>query len=124
MSAGPTGGSMNSRIFLLACCAVMPGLGGCGPAAVGADGALPAAAVAQPAPTAGWQGIEALVHAAMTDGMKQEHIPGAAIVVVRNREVVFARGYGLADVASARPFTPDRTIFPIASVSKLFTATA
>lgn len=69
-------------------------------------------------------GIEQLVDGAMAVGMEEDHIPGAAIVVVRNGQVVFAKGYGLADVDSGQSFTPDQTIFPIASVSKLFTATA
>lgn len=80
-----------------------------------------------PAPAvhaAGLDGIEAVVDAAMAAGMKEEQIPGAAIIVVRDGAVVFAKGYGKADLESGRPFSPDGTIFPIASVSKLFTATA
>lgn len=50
-------------------------------------------------------------------------IPGAAVAVVRDQEIVFARGYGVADVDAGRPVTPD-TIFGICSISKLFTAIA
>jgi CubicO group peptidase (beta-lactamase class C family) len=57
-------------------------------------------------------------------GMAREQIPGAAFILVQNGRVVLARGYGRADVAGERPWDPDLTVFPIASISKLFTATA
>lgn len=49
--------------------------------------------------------------------------PGAAVLVARGDSVVFARGYGLADVEHAVPVTP-ATSFRLASVSKQFTAAA
>ena len=112
---------MKSRAVLLGPCAVMLGLAGCEPAG---ENAVPATEVPPPAQSASLEGIGPLVDTAMAAGMQEEHLPGAAIIVVRNGKVVFAKGYGKADLASGRPFTPDRTIFPIASVSKLFTATA
>jgi CubicO group peptidase (beta-lactamase class C family) len=60
----------------------------------------------------------------VAEGMAKEHIPGAVLVLVANGRVVLAQGYGVADVASKRPVDPVTTIFPIASISKLFTATA
>lgn len=81
------------------------------------------AASASPPPV-DFAGLERLVDAAMAAGMKEEQIPGAAFILVRDDQVVFAKGYGVADVETKRPFTADRTVFPIASVSKLFTATA
>lgn len=56
--------------------------------------------------------------------METHHIPGAVAVLVRDGAVVFARGYGVADVQTRRPVEPDRTRFRVASVSKLFTTTA
>lgn len=52
------------------------------------------------------------------------HIPGAAFVVVQDSAVLFQEGYGLADIAAATPVDAARTLFQVASVSKLFTATA
>jgi CubicO group peptidase (beta-lactamase class C family) len=49
--------------------------------------------------------------------------PGAAVLVFRGDEQLFARGYGLADLEHDDPITP-RTIFHVASVSKQFTALA
>jgi CubicO group peptidase (beta-lactamase class C family) len=68
--------------------------------------------------------LEQVVDAAMKSGMEKETIPGAAFILVRDGSVVLAKGYGKADLISGEPFSADRTIFPIASVSKLFTATA
>jgi CubicO group peptidase (beta-lactamase class C family) len=44
--------------------------------------------------------------------------------VVKDGEVLFARGYGKADIAKDEPVVADETLFPMASLSKLFTATA
>ena len=111
---------MKTPAVLMGSLAAMLSLGGCGPAA---ESAAPAEAPPPPM-LASLGGIETIVDPAIAAGMKKEHIPGAAIVVVQNGLIVFARGYGLADLASDRPFSPQDTIFPIASVSKLFTATA
>lgn len=50
------------------------------------------------------------------------HVPGAALAVVRGDEVVFARGFGLADVENQTPVTPETPFF-IGSSTKAFTAT-
>jgi D-alanyl-D-alanine carboxypeptidase len=52
----------------------------------------------------------------------QATTPGAAVIVVRHGQVLFEKGYGLADVTTRVPITPP-TVFDIASVSKPFTAT-
>jgi CubicO group peptidase (beta-lactamase class C family) len=49
-------------------------------------------------------------------------VPGAALLVVREGEVVFRKGYGLADVEHAVAVTPASN-FRLASISKQFTAT-
>lgn len=45
--------------------------------------------------------------------------PGASVVVVREGEVVFRAGYGMADLDHGIPVTPS-TVFDVASVSKQF----
>lgn len=47
--------------------------------------------------------------------------PGAAVAVVKDGKVVFARGYGLANAEEGTKVRPD-TVFRIASVSKQFIA--
>lgn len=49
--------------------------------------------------------------------------PGAAVAVVRNGEIVYKHGYGLANLEYDIPITP-ATVFHVASVSKQFTAMA
>ena len=55
--------------------------------------------------------------------MNQEHIPGLALVVVKDGKVLKAQAYGLADVKLKIPVTTN-AVFRIASVSKSFVATA
>jgi D-alanyl-D-alanine carboxypeptidase len=55
--------------------------------------------------------------------MKKRKIPGLALVVIKNGEVVMMKGYGLANLDHDVPVTPD-TLFELASVTKQFTATA
>ncbi|MFK8114373.1 MAG: serine hydrolase [Rubripirellula sp.] len=59
----------------------------------------------------------------MDDFMKQHRVPGASIAVTDRGKVVFARGYGYADVANAEPVQPE-SLFRIASISKPITAVA
>jgi CubicO group peptidase (beta-lactamase class C family) len=49
--------------------------------------------------------------------MKALNVPGVSIAVIRNYEIVWAKGYGFADVASKRPVTAD-TLFLAGSISK------
>jgi CubicO group peptidase (beta-lactamase class C family) len=51
-------------------------------------------------------------------------IAGAQVVVVKDGQVLFKKGYGYADVAARKPIDVDRTLMRIGSVSKLFTWTA
>jgi CubicO group peptidase (beta-lactamase class C family) len=55
--------------------------------------------------------------------MDANHIPGAAITVVKDGQIFFAKGYGYADVERGTPATAD-TIFRTGSLSKVFTWTA
>jgi D-alanyl-D-alanine carboxypeptidase len=49
--------------------------------------------------------------------------PGAAVLVSRGGTVILKKGYGLASIQPEVPVTPD-TVFRLASVTKMFTATA
>ena len=55
--------------------------------------------------------------------MAARKIPGGALAVVKDRRLVFARGYGWADREKKLPVKAD-SLFRIASVSKPFTAVA
>src|SRR5215211_2518829 len=56
--------------------------------------------------------------------MERHHIAGAAVSVVKDGKLFFAKGYGYADLENGIPVDPERTIFRIGSVGKLFTWTA
>ena len=56
--------------------------------------------------------------------LAREDIAGATVAVVKDGRVLFAKGYGYADVKEKKPVTPEATLFRPGSVSKLFTWTA
>jgi len=56
--------------------------------------------------------------------MAKKNIPGASVIVVKDGNIVFKKGYGFADQDNKTPVDPDTSIFHIGSVTKLFTATA
>ncbi len=56
--------------------------------------------------------------------LQREDIAGAVISVVKDGKLLFAKGYGDADVAGKKPVSPSETLFRPGSVSKLFTWTA
>ncbi|MBZ9606540.1 serine hydrolase [Clostridium estertheticum] len=56
--------------------------------------------------------------------MEKYSIPGAAIAIVKDGKEVFKKGYGYSNIAGKISVDPDKTVFPAASVSKMFTATA
>ena len=49
--------------------------------------------------------------------------PGAAVLILKGDDVIFEKGYGIADIETKVPIDGD-SFFNIASVSKQFTATA
>ncbi|MBN9120149.1 MAG: serine hydrolase [Planctomycetes bacterium] len=55
--------------------------------------------------------------------LKEFRAPGAAVVIVRDGEIVYLKGFGVREKGKPEPVTPD-TVFAIASCSKAFTATA
>ncbi|MEO0975363.1 MAG: serine hydrolase domain-containing protein, partial [Pseudomonadota bacterium] len=68
--------------------------------------------------------LAAAVNPVVREVMADEHLPGVAVVVVREGRTMFSRGYGLADVARRIPVDPQATLFRIGSVSKALTALA
>ena len=56
--------------------------------------------------------------------MENSHTPGAVVVIVKDGDVFFAKGYGYADLESRSPVDPAKTLFRPGSISKLFTWTA
>ncbi|MCU0231679.1 MAG: beta-lactamase family protein [Acidobacteria bacterium] len=55
--------------------------------------------------------------------MERWGVPGGALAVTKDDRLVYARGFGYADVERGRPVSPD-ALFRVGSVSKTLTATA
>jgi CubicO group peptidase (beta-lactamase class C family) len=73
--------------------------------------------VAQP------QSIDAEIDNYLSEQVKTAGIPGLAVAVVRDGDVVFSRAYGVCKLGTDEKLTPNH-IFHFASVSKPFVATA
>jgi CubicO group peptidase (beta-lactamase class C family) len=68
--------------------------------------------------------VEAFLDGILPLQLKQDDVAGATVAVVKDGKVLFARGYGYADVKQKRPVSAEETLFRPGSVSKLFTWTA
>ncbi len=56
--------------------------------------------------------------------LERLNIPGAVFSFVQDGKLVFSKGYGYADLANKTPIDPEKTLFRVASISKVVTATA
>lgn len=56
--------------------------------------------------------------------IKRDDIAGAVVAVVKDGQVIFAKGYGYSDLKAKKPVSPEDTLFRVGSISKLFTWTA
>jgi len=68
--------------------------------------------------------VEAFLDGIVPQQLALDDIAGATVVVVKNGQVLFSKGYGYADVEKKKPVSPDDTLFRPGSISKLFTWTA
>ncbi len=68
--------------------------------------------------------LEAFVDGLMRVLLEEHHTAGAVVSVVRDGQILFAKGYGYADWEARRGVDPATTLFRIGSVSKLFTWTS
>ena len=70
------------------------------------------------------ESVAAFFDAAFHVQQKDHEMVGAVISVVYRRDVLFKRGYGWADLENRVPADADRSLFRIASISKIFVWTA
>jgi len=68
--------------------------------------------------------FESWLDETMANQLERHHVPGAAVVVVKDGEPFLAKGYGFADLESSRPVVANETVFSIGSTGKLVTWTA
>lgn len=69
------------------------------------------------------QSNEAELNADIEKMRSDASVPGVAIVVSKSGKIIYGRGFGVEDLATKKPMTPD-SIHELASVSKQFTAAA
>jgi len=81
-------------------------------------------AMAQTTPTGvSLNDIESIVDGVM-DGRIGTIAPGASVVIVKDGEIIFCKGYGVSDIDAGTLVTGTETVFEIGSITKLFTWTA
>ena len=68
--------------------------------------------------------VDAWLDGYMPYAIHNGDIAGAVVTVVKDGQVIAARGYGYADIAKRKPVDPARTLFRPGSTSKLVTWTA
>lgn len=68
--------------------------------------------------------LEAFLDGVMKAHLSSHDIPGATLSVVKDGKLLFAKGYGYADVEKRKKVDPAQTLFRTGSTGKLFTWTA
>ena len=91
----------------------------------------PATSAPQPASNVGTtppamtrQDVAAFFDGLVPFALQRSDIAGGVIIVVKDGSVLFAKGYGYADLAHRTVPSPDSTLFRPGSISKLFTWTS
>lgn len=107
--------TVSRRAFLVRAAAGAAGLAVVPPVRAQGDGKPPVTGAASP----DLEPFDRL----MTSFIQDHQVPGAALAVTRNGRLVYARGFGYADVEKKEPVRP-AALFRIASVSKPLTAVA
>jgi CubicO group peptidase (beta-lactamase class C family) len=74
-------------------------------------------------PCAAQQAITTRVDEYVKSEMQKEHIPGLSLAVIKDGQIILAKGYGLSNVELQVAVRPE-TIFQSGSMGKQFTATA
>ena len=68
--------------------------------------------------------LETFLDGLLPAQLQSRDIAGAVVAVVKDGQVLLAKGYGYADFAAKKPVVADQTLFRPGSISKVFTATA
>src|SRR5919205_843040 len=68
--------------------------------------------------------LAAFLDGVMAANLRDKHVAGATVAVVKDGALFYAKGYGYSNVDRRAPVHADRSLFRIGSTSKLFTWTA
>jgi N-acyl-D-amino-acid deacylase len=113
-TSSPFGAPVSRRAFLSSLATAAAGLASDSPASA-QPGKLPVTGAANPA----LEPFDRL----LTTFVAEHKVPGASLAVTRHGKLVYARGFGYADVSEKEPVRPT-ALFRMASVSKPITAVA
>ncbi|MAP03912.1 MAG: serine hydrolase [Halieaceae bacterium] len=67
------------------------------------------------------EAVEAFVDGAVKPVMKNQHGASGVVMIMKDGEVIFNKGYGYQDIEQRIPVDPYNTLFRPGSISKLFT---
>lgn len=68
--------------------------------------------------------LESFMDGVITIQMKENHIAGGVLAIVKDGSVILKKGYGFSDVKNQKSVDPTATLFRIGSISKMFVWTA
>ncbi len=68
--------------------------------------------------------LDSVIDAIVTEQMHRWPVTGLAVAVLHEGELVVSRGYGVANRATGAAVDPERTLFPLGSISKVYTTVA
>jgi CubicO group peptidase (beta-lactamase class C family) len=94
------------------------------PAATAASSSLPPKSGAATGVSLTMEDLSAFMDGFMPQQLEQADVAGAAIAVVKDGRLLFARGYGYSDYEKKSPVSAESTLFRPGSISKLFTWTS
>ena len=64
------------------------------------------------------------IDSAANASLKKYNLPGTVICIVKDGKVILNKGYGYSNIEIKKPVNPQKTLFRLASVSKIFTGIA
>ncbi|WP_194775002.1 serine hydrolase domain-containing protein [Pararhodonellum marinum] len=68
--------------------------------------------------------MEAFMDGLMHNMLDERKVAGATVSIVKDGRLLLLKGYGVSDVELQKPVEPERTLFRIGSITKLFVWTA
>lgn len=68
--------------------------------------------------------LHSFMDSVITGKMDSLNVPGVLTVVMNRDSILFSKGYGYANIEEERPVDPGKTIWRLASISKVVTGTA
>ncbi|CAF1233995.1 unnamed protein product [Adineta ricciae] len=69
-------------------------------------------------------GSNCLTRQSIEESLKKVYIPGAAIIVVNSTDILYEEAFGYQSLLPKKPLDIERSIFPVASISKTVIAVA